>query len=79
MFHAALQWPEHFDKHLWPLAMNYAVHLHNHTPRYKDLHTPASLFTCTPDTLSALKHAHPWGCPLYVLDLHLQDGFKLPH
>ena len=77
MFHDTLQWPEHFDKHLWPLAMNYAVHLHNHTPRQKDLRTPASLWTRTPDDLSALKHAHPWGCPVYVLDPRLQDGHKL--
>ena len=33
MFHAALRWPNKFDKHLWPLAMNNAVHIHNHTPR----------------------------------------------
>ena len=78
LFHAALRWPEKFDKHLWPLVMNYAVHLHNHTPRQKDLRTPASLWTRTPDDLSALKHAHPWGCPVYVLDPRLQDGHKLP-
>ena len=37
-----------------------------------------SLFTCTPATLSALKHASPWGCQVYVLDPCLQDGHKLP-
>ena len=58
--------------------MNYAVHLHNHTPRRQDILTPVSLWTHTPDNLSVLSNAHPWGCPMYVLDPHLQDGFKLP-
>ena len=78
MFHAALRWPAQFDKTLWPLAMNYAVHLHNHTPQRRDLLTPVSLWTRTPDNLSVLSNAYPWGCPVYVLDPLLQDGFKLP-
>ena len=32
MVHAALRWPEKFDKSLWPLAMSHAVHMHNRTP-----------------------------------------------
>ena len=78
MFHAALRWPEQHDSTPWPLAMSYAVHLHNHTPRRSDLMTPSSLWTRTPPNHSALTNAHPWGCPVYVLDPRLQDGHKLP-
>ena len=43
MFHAALRWPDKFDKTLWPLAMNHAVHLHNHTPRQHDGLSPVEI------------------------------------
>ena len=36
MFHAALHWPEWYNKALWPLAMSYAVHLHNNMPCHQD-------------------------------------------
>jgi hypothetical protein len=36
MLHAALKWPDQYDKTLWPLAMTYAVYLHNNTPRTQD-------------------------------------------
>ena len=78
MFHAALRWPNKFDKHLWPLAMNHAVHIHNHTPRKLEKLTPMELWTKSISNHSQLVNAHPWGCPMYILDPRLQDGFKIP-
>ena len=78
MLHAALRWPEHYDKSLWPLAMTYAVHMHNHTPRRADGFCPVELWTKTKSNHNQLRNAHPWGCPVYVLDPRLQDGFKVP-
>ena len=78
MFHAALRWPSKFDKTLWPLAMNYAVYMHNHTPRRLDKYAPIELWTGSKSTYSELVNAHPWGCPTYVLDPRMQDGFKIP-
>ena len=43
MFHAALRWPDRFDKHLWPFAMKHAVYLHNHTPRHSDKFSPIEI------------------------------------
>lgn len=31
----------------------------------------------TNSTHSQLQNAHPWGCPVYVLDPGLQDGHKV--
>ena len=78
MFHAALRWPDKFDKHLLPFAMSHAVHLHNHLPRRIDKLSPIEIFTQSKCTYSQLKNAHPWGVPVYVLDPRLQDGFKIP-
>ena len=78
MFHAALRWPDHYDKSLWPLAMTHAVHLHNHTPRRQDGLCPVEIWSSSKSNYSHLKSAHPWGCPVYVLDPRLQDGFKIP-
>ena len=78
MFHAALRWPSKFDKTLWPLAMNHAVYMHNHTPRRLDKYAPVELWTGSKSTYSELVNAHPFGCPTYVLDPRLQDGFKIP-
>ena len=78
MFHAALRWPSWFDKSLWPLAMNYAVHMHNHMPRRQDSYSPIELWTGSKSNHSQLQSSHVWGCPTYVLNPQLQDGFKIP-
>ena len=76
MFHAALGWPSKFDKSLWPLAMNQAVHMHNHAPRLLDNYSPIELWTGPKSTYSELTNIHPFG--YYVLDPRIQDGFKIP-
>ena len=78
MIHAALRWPAEMQKELWPLAMQHAVYLYNHTPKQDSGLSPMELWTKTKSTHSGLQHAHPWGCPAYVLDPRRQDGMKLP-
>ena len=78
MFHAALRWPDQNDNTLWPLAMNYAVHLHNNTPKAHDGLCPVEIWSTSKSNYSHLRNAHTWGCPVYVLDASLQDGHKIP-
>ena len=78
MLPAALLWPGHYDKSLWPLAMTHDVYLHNHTPRRADGLCPIDIWTRSRSNYSHLKNSHPWGCHVYVLDPRLQDGFKVP-
>ena len=68
MIHAALRWPGFVDKDLWPMALQHAVHLYNHTPNHLNGISPIEIWTQTKSSYSALMHAHPWGCPAYVLD-----------
>ena len=78
MLHAAIRWPDHYSKSLWPLAMSHAVHMHNHIPRRQDGLCPVEIWSRSKSNYSQLTNAHPWGCPVYVLDPRLQDGHKIP-
>ena len=78
MFYAALCWPEMHDKKLWPLAMSHAVHLHNNTPHHMDGLTPMEIWSSSQSMGTQLQNAHPWGCPVCVLDPRLQDGSNIP-
>ena len=78
MIHCALRWPEVAEKELWPLALSYAVHIYNHTPRQETMLCPIEVWSKTKSSHSVLKCAQPWGCPTYVLDPKLQDGNKIP-
>jgi hypothetical protein len=40
--------------------------------------SPTEIWVRSKSLHSGLINAHPWGCPLYVLQPHLQDGGKLP-
>ena len=79
MLHAAIHWPELEDKSLWPLAVDYATYLYNHTPNPDSGVSPAEIFSQTLSDHSALRNAHIWGCPVYVLEPRLsQVGAKIP-
>ena len=78
MIHAALRWPEHNKKDLWPLALSHAVHLHKKIPSMDNCLTPNKLWSRSKSSYSAVVQAHPWGCPVYVLQPWLQDGGKVP-
>ena len=78
MFHASLLWPDVDYTVLWPLALQHAVYLHNHTPSSKTCLSPIELWTQSKNSLSGITNAHPWGCPVYVLQPKLQNGQKIP-
>ena len=79
MLHADLMWPEAKDDSLWPLAVSHAAHLYNHTPNELTGISPAEVFTQTQDDYKTLRNAHPWGCPVYVLEPKLTSaGGKIP-
>jgi hypothetical protein len=78
MLHVALRWPGYAEQELWPMAMSHAVHLWNHTPKMGTGLAPIEVFTGSKSDHSYLLNAHPWGCPVYVLEPKLRDGHKLP-
>ena len=78
MIHSALKWPEETDVSLWPMAVDYAVYLHNHLPKRSPHVSPEEIFSGTKCDGSLLRAARVWGCPAYVLDAKMQDGLKLP-
>ena len=78
MIHTALRWNDHNKKDLWPLALSYAVHLHNEISLMETCLTPNELWSRSKSSYIAVVQAHLWECPVYVLQLRLQDGEKVP-
>ena len=66
------------DSSLWPLAMEYAAYIYNHTPKMESGVAPIDIFSRTTVPRQRLKDLHVWGCPTYILDPKLQDGKKIP-
>jgi hypothetical protein len=58
------------------MAVTYATFLYNHLPSEHGL-CPTNLFTGSTVPRHRLKDIHVWGCPVYVLDPHLQAGRKI--
>jgi hypothetical protein len=63
-----------------PLALSHAAYLYNHTPyEVTCIIAPIEIFLQTTNDGQALRNAHPWGCPAYVLDPRLTlVGDKIP-
>ena len=79
MLHAELMWPETKDSSLWPMALSHAAHLYNHTPNAESGIAPMEVFSGTASDHQALRQAHVWGCPAYVLEPRLTSkGGKIP-
>jgi hypothetical protein len=77
LIHAHRRWPMAVDVRLWPYAIRHANHSIIHTPFHGQEKTPVEIFSGTnidPD----LKQHHPFGCPAYALDGHIQSGKKGP-
>ena len=72
-------WPERCNLNLWALAMDYAVWIYNRTPK-ESLSglSPKEFWSSARSDHNDLRRAHPFGCPVYVLDPHLQDGKSIP-
>jgi len=54
MIHSALHWPEVEDPALWPLAVQHAVYLYNHTPNKDSGIAPIEVYTRTINNCQAL-------------------------
>jgi hypothetical protein len=78
MLHAAIRWPEVSDAQLWPLAVQYSVHIFNRMPTKHNGLSPIDLISRMTETVDSLQDLHPFGCPVYVLDPSLADGKKIP-
>jgi hypothetical protein len=84
MTHAFIRWSDMQNLSHWPMAVDYAIHIYNHTLSPTTgiasidimihTHTPCNHLTkvCSTDIHTC------WGCPTYVLSPALHDGKKLP-
>ena len=77
LLHSSAHWKNGIDASLWPMAVMYATHQYNHLPNAQGL-CPADHFSGSTIPRHRLRDIHVWGCPVYVLDPHLQAGKKLP-
>ncbi len=76
LIHSMISWPDIITETLWPYALRLAVDLHNSTPGVSGL-TPEEIFTGSKQR-NRLGDFHPFGCPIFVLDPSLQQGYKVP-
>ena len=61
MLHASIHWPDSEDATLWPLAVNHATYLYNHTPNETSGVAPIEIFASTVNDGQALRNAHTLG------------------
>jgi hypothetical protein len=78
MLHAHIRWPEVQDLSHWPMAVDYAVYIYNHTPNANPGIAPIDVMPRTRVPRQQLMNLHMWGSPTYVLEPPLQDGKKIP-
>ena len=77
LLHAAHRWPKAISANLWPQAIKHAVNCRNALPRNGKDRSPVSMFANT--TIEPnVKHYHPFGCPVYVLETPLQNQKSFP-
>jgi hypothetical protein len=77
LIHAMISWPKIIQENLWPYALCLAVDLHNCTLTSSWL-SPEEIFTVI-KSHNHLLDFQPFGCPIFVLDLTLKQGHKIPH
>ena len=78
MLHATICWPDVHQPKLWPMAVDYATWVYNHTPDPKTGLAPIDVLSKTTWPRRKLKDSHVWGCPVYVLEPKIHSGGKLP-
>jgi hypothetical protein len=76
LVHAKHRWPKAINAHLLPYALRMANDVHMHAPN-KSGKAPLDLFS-TVASISAPKHFHPFGCPVFVLSEQMQSNGKGP-
>ena len=78
IIHAAIRWPDMADTSLWPMAVQHAVWIWNHTPNLTTGLSPSDIFTKQTYPHVKFQDLHVWGCPVYALEKRLHDGGKIP-
>ena len=77
LLYFALHWPQTAETNLWPFAVDHAIYIWNNIPGHKASlqMSPAELFTGVKHlNHNHLQRLHVFGCPIYVLEPHLQDA-----
>ena len=77
LLQAAHRWPKAIAANLWPQAIKHVVNVRNSLPRPGKTESPLSKFAGT-SVQPTLKHFHPFGCPVYVLQAPLQTRSPFP-
>jgi Reverse transcriptase (RNA-dependent DNA polymerase)/GAG-pre-integrase domain len=73
LLHAAHRWPAAVTANLWPYAVRMANDSINAAPQVDTGQSPMERFTQV-DVAPRVHHSHTFGCPVYVLDAHLQTA-----
>lgn len=76
IFQAATLWPDAISVETWPYAVNLAVDMHNNCPKENGI-SPIEMFSNCKQQFQ-LKHFHPFGCPVFMLDPALADRKRIP-
>ena len=77
LLHAAHRWPKAIAANLWPQAIKHVVNVRNSLPRPGKTESPLSKFAGT-SIQPNVRHFHPFGCPVYVLQPPLQTQRPFP-
>jgi hypothetical protein len=78
MLHFAHHWPSKANVCFWLQAIEYALWVFNRMPNIENGLSPNELWSSCPSPTEEFNRAHVFGCPVYVLDVALQDGHKIP-
>ena len=77
LIHAATHWPKVADTSLWPMAVDYVIHHHNHMPcTSADNMSPFGSHHEDKVSCNHFQGMHVWGCPCYVLKPTLLTEFQ---
>jgi hypothetical protein len=77
LIHAMRRWPDAINTYLWPYALRKANSSKNLSIQGTNIRTPMELFSNS-NVAPNLRHEHPFGCPVYVLDRRIQGNMKAP-
>ena len=77
LLHAAHWWTKAIAANLWPQAIKHVVNVRNSLPQPGKTESPLSKFSGT-SVQPNLKHFHPFGCPVYILQAPLQTRSPFP-
>ena len=77
LLHAAHRWPKAIAANLWPQAIKHVVNVRNSLPWPGKTESPLSKFAGT-SIQPNLKHFHPFGRPVYILQAQLQTRSPFP-